>query len=102
MKVNFQDGRVYDIRFKKEIVKRSKGSTLTMHCRVSEVDETKTGLEKYNKVAETIARQSPKDKTNKAQGRTLAFTRALDMAKFSRKERLVFWHIYERNCRVVR
>lgn len=64
-------------------------------CIVSEIDESKSGRERYNPICNGIAVQGLKDAPNKFSGRKYSLTRAIqDMDKNTRKE---FWRVFVLN-----
>lgn len=90
------DGKVYDVRFGRqrvevpEHVKRK--DVFNTFCKVSMVNDTKKGRDRFQEVALGEARQSVKDRYNKIVGKKIAMRRAVK--GFSRDKRKIFWETF--------
>ena len=96
MKVNL-NGNKYDVRFatvyREDKFGRTEDPLKDTVCRISEVDDTKEGKNKYTEVAKGIAWLSHLDKYNKWAGRKLALARAL--TELNKQDRAVVWAKYK-------
>lgn len=90
------NGVAYDIMFEHRETAITVGNRVLIDtiCHISEEDVNKRGNERFTFLASGRALQSKKDKFNRWKGKKIAFARALNAAKFSRPERLVFWSIF--------
>ena len=69
-------------------------------CRISETDGSESGAEP-KEIALGFTFCGPTERFEKAAGRRLAFTVALEQAGFSREERSVAWEAYHNRATVV-
>jgi len=106
MKVEMNDGRIYDVRWKR-LRRSKKGKDLIdTVCIVSSIDNSKTGANKYLCVSTATTCQSLKDKYIKSVGRKISLDRALRREKlgvtaFPKIDREIFWGIYKEECNLI-
>jgi hypothetical protein len=72
-----------------------KDKLMVTKCIISDIDDRKSGREKYNPIYSGISVQGVKDSPNKFFGRKYSFTRAL--ALFSKNDRSEFWKVFVLN-----
>lgn len=94
MFINHSDGRSFNVKFISHFVKNSVEKTVReTTCKLAVVDETKTGKDRYDNIAEGVARQNSKDKDSRAEGKRRAFGNAIKA--FSKEERIKMWRQYD-------
>ena len=90
------DNKKYDVKFGRqrvevpEYVKRK--DVFNTFCKVSMVDDTKKGRDRFQEVALGEAKQSVKDRYNKIVGKKIAMGRAVK--GFPRDKRKIFWETF--------
>jgi len=94
MFINHSDGRSFHVKFYSHFVTNDCGSNVReTTCKLAIVDDTKTGRERYNTLAEGTVRQNVTERDSKPQGRKYAFGKAIKA--FSKKERVLMWRQYD-------
>lgn len=92
-------GKTYDVRFSyKTGTKEGKSNIdpdrrVKTKCRISEIDESQNGKDRYCEISNNWTIRSRDDKFNKKEGRKIAFKRALEVFS-DKKTRTEFWKAY--------
>lgn len=93
------DDNKYDVKFGRQRVEvpenEKRKDVFNTFCKVSLVDDTKKGRERFQEVALGEAQQSLKDRYNKIVGKKVSLTRAVK--HFPREKRMIFWKTFLNN-----
>ena len=102
MRVQLQDGKVFDVRWKRVRDRDIEGEKLVdTFCYISKVIPEIEVRGKYEEVSSGEALLGNKDvkEFKKAKGRKISLARALKH-RFSKDARRIFWNEYKKNCKI--